>query len=152
MIKYHYRFWDKVNRQMIENAGISPRQQPIIQHPDGSVEELSGSFVPMLCTFQKAVNGYIWEGDVVDCDIPYQIAPDMPLSFVKARGVMQFNQVGGCFTVNIASKPENQGQSYQVTNVRIVGCAVSNPELLQVSENQNENKTNNKAESGESSE
>lgn len=145
MLRYDVRFWDKMAKRMIYGAGISPTQNPIVQNPDGSLTELTGEFVPMICTYQKAVNGDMWEGDVIECDVPFHISPDLPPSFIKARGVMQYNQKIGSFTVNIASKPETNGQMFQVTNPRIIGCAVSDPDLLQVNSNENEN-TNKKAE------
>jgi len=153
MLRYDLRFWDTKNKVMILGAGMSPNQLPIVQHENGRLEELQGEFVPMLCTYQKATNGLIWEGDVIECDVPYFIAPDLPPTFVKARGVMQFNQKRGSFTVNIASSPETQGQEFQVKNSTIIGCAVSNPELLQIDhknyENQNTSKDTEKgADSG----
>lgn len=125
---------------MIYGAGISPAQLPIIQHEeDGRLEELQGEFVPMLCTGQKAKNGAIWEADVIECDVPAFIVEGMPVSYVKARGVMQFNQRKGCFTVNIYTKTEGmEGAEFTVSNSVVIGCAVSNPELLSVNPNQNE--------------
>ncbi len=125
---------------MIYGAGISPAQLPIIQHEeDRRLEELQGEFVPMLCTGQKAKNGAIWEADVIECDVPAFIVEGMPVSYVKARGIMQFNQRKGCFTVNIFTKAEGmEGAEFTVSNSVVVGCAVSNPELLSVNPNQNE--------------
>lgn len=147
MLRYDVRFWDKGKKQMIYGAGIAPTQKPIIMHPDGRLEELQGEFVPMICTHQKAVNGFIWEADVIECDIALHLCGmDMPPSLLKARGVMQYNQSKGCFTVNITSSPEMAGQEFTVTNSRIIGCAISNPELLAVNPNQNEQESNNKSE------
>lgn len=125
---------------MIYGAGISPTQLPIVKHDeDGRLEELQGEFVPMLCTGQRAKNGTIWEADIIECDVPAFIVEGMPVSYIKARGVMQFNQVKGCFTVNIFTKNETMGGAeFTVSNSVIVGCAVSNPELLSVNPNQNE--------------
>lgn len=145
MLRYDIRFWDTKKKAMIYGAGMSPNQKPIVQHEDGRLEELQGEFVPMLCTYQKATNGYIWDGDVIECDVPYFLSPDLPPAFVKARGVMQFNQVRGSFTVNIASSPETQGQEFQVRNSTIIGCAVSNPELLQIDQNKYENQDTSKS-------
>lgn len=144
MLRYDVRFWDKANKQMIYGAGISPAQLPIVKHEDGRLEELQGDFVPMLCTGQKAVNGWIWEADVIECDVPAFIVEGMPVSYVKARGVMQYNHGKGSFTVNIMAQQQMQGQEFRVTNSRIIGCAVSNPELLQVKQNHNEQITENK--------
>lgn len=138
MLRYDLRFWDKTKKTMIYGAGLSPNQLPIVQHEDGRLEELQGEFVPMICTHQKAVNGYIWEADVIECDVPAFVQDDVVLSWTKARGVMQYNQAKGCFTVNIVSSQELQGQTFKVANSKIVGCAISNPELLQVNPNQNE--------------
>lgn len=135
---------------MIYGAGLSPNQLPIIQHTDGRLEELKGEFVPMLCTGQQAKNGAIWEADVIECDVPAFIVEGMPVSYVKARGVMQFNQRKGCFTVNIFSKQEGiEGAEFTVSNSKIVGCAVSNPELLSVNPNHNEQESTKQGNSGE---
>lgn len=143
MLRYDVRFWDKANSRLIYGAGISPNQLPIVQHEDGRLEELQGEFVPMLCTHQKALNGVIFEADVIECDIPvYLCGKDMPPSLIKARGVMQYNQQKGSFTLNITAQPEMVGAEFQVTNSRIIGCAVSNPELLTVNPNKNEQITN----------
>jgi len=139
MLRYDVRFWDKINKRMILNAGISPNQLPIVQHGDGRLEELRGEFVPMLCTYQKATNGYIWEGDVIECDVPLSFGDEIPPMLMKARGIMQFNQARGMFTVNIASSPQTQGQEFHVKNSVIIGCAVSNPELLQINQQNYEN-------------
>lgn len=138
MLRYDLRFYDKQTKQMIYGAGISPAQKPIVKHEDGRLEELQGEFVPMLCTGQKAVNGYIWEADVIECDVPAFIVEGMPVSYVKARGVMQYNHGKGSFTVNIMAQQQMQGQEFKVTNSRIIGCAVSNPELLKVNQQNNE--------------
>ena len=129
---------------MIYGAGLAPTQQPIIQHEDKTLEELKGEFVPMICTGQKAVNGKIWEGDVIECDVPAFVVEGMPVSYIKARGVMQFNQKQGAFTVNIHSNPQMAGVQFTVTNSRVVGDIFSNPDLLKVNPNQND-----KAPSGE---
>lgn len=150
MLRYDLRFWDKKEKRMIYGAGLSPNQLPIFQHEDGRLEELQGEFVPMICTHQRAVNGYIWEADVIECDVPAFFIEGMPASFVKARGVMQYNQAKGSFTVNIMANAQMQGQEFKVTNSRIIGCAVSNPELLQVNPNQNEQITEKGTDSSES--
>lgn len=132
MKRYDVRFWDKTNKVMIYGAGIAPTQKPIVKHENGVLEELKGEFVPMICTgVLSADRKPIWEADVIECDIPYQISPDMPPSFVKARGVMQYNPIAGSFTVNINSSPERAGDTFQVTNSRIIGNALANPELLE---------------------
>jgi len=143
MLRYDVRFWDKDNKVMLEKVGISPNQLPIVINSLGQLEALRGNFVPMLCTYQKAVNGYIWEGDIIECGVPYDLGSDMPMSLLKVRGVMQFNERLGSFTINIASTPETQGRTFQVKNAKIIGCAISHPELLQISQNQNENKKTN---------
>lgn len=140
MLRYDLRFWDKDNKVMLTGVGISPNQLPIAMGSDGKLAELRGNFVPMLCTYQKAINGYIWEGDIIECGVPYDLGADMPTSLLKVRGVMQFNERMGSFTINIASTPETEGRTFQVKNAKIIGCAVSHPELLQISQNQNENK------------
>ncbi len=149
MLRYDVRFWDKANKQMIYGAGISPAQLPIIKHEeDGRLEELQGEFVPMLCTGQNAKNGAIWEADVIECDVPAFIVEGMPVSYIKARGVMQFNQRKGCFTVNIFTKQQGmEGAEFTVSNSIVVGCAVSNPELLSVNPNQNEQESTKQSES-----
>jgi len=148
MLRYDLRFWDKKEKRMIYGAGLSPNQLPIFQHEDGRLEELQGEFVPMLNTGQKAVNGSIWEADVIECDVPAFFIEGMPASYVKARGIMQYNQARGAFTVNIMANPQLQGQEFKVSNSRIIGCAVSNPELLQVKQNQNEQITKNESSEG----
>lgn len=135
MIRYDIRFWDKANKRLIYVAGLSPNQLPIIQHPDGRLEELRGEFVPMINTGQKAVNGLIWEADICECDVPALVENGVVVSWVKARGVMQYNQGKGCFTLNIVANPEMAGVEFQVTNSRIIGCVLSNPELLQANPN-----------------
>lgn len=149
MLRYDLRFWDKTNRRMIYGAGLSPNQLPIVKHTDGRLEELQGEFVPMICTHQKAVNGYIWEADVIECDVPALVMEGMPVSFIKARGVMQYNQRKGSFTVNIQATPQLAGAEFQVTNSRIIGCAISNPELLAVNPNQYEKSTDEEKGSGD---
>lgn len=143
MLRYDVRFWDKANNRLIYGAGISPNQLPIVQHTDGHLEELKGEFVPMLSTGQKALNGVIFEADVIECDVPvFADQSGKFQSFLKARGVMQFNQQKGAFTLNIAAQSQAVGGEFQVTNSRIIGCAVSNPELLTINPNQNEQITN----------
>jgi len=149
MLRYDMRFWDKDKKQMIYGAGLSPTQMPIIKHPNGQLEELQGQFVPMICTHQKATNGYIWEADVIECEIPAYL--DKDVQFVpaqKARGVMQYNQAQGAFTVNIVSMPQMAGREFKVTKSTIIGCVVANPELLQDSNKQNEQITNQKETQG----
>lgn len=150
MLRYDVRFWDKVNRKMIYGAGISPTQQPIVQREDKSLEELIGEFVPMLNTAQKAVNGVIWEGDIIECDVPAFQMEGMPTSFVKARGVMQYNTKQGCFTVNINSNPQLAGATFTVVNSRVIGDIFSNPDLLKVNPNENAQETHNKGSQGQS--
>lgn len=139
MLRYDFRFWDKNEKRMIHGAGISPSQKPVIVHPeDGRLEELQGDFVPMINTGQKALNGLIWEADIVECDVPAYFIEGVPASYVKARGVMQFNQRQGTFTLNIVSKQEMAGAEFTVTNSRVIGDVFSNPELLKANPNQNE--------------
>lgn len=133
MKRYDIRFWDKEKQVMIYGAGIAPTQQPIVKHEDGRLEELQGEFVPMLCTgIPSADRKPIWEADIIECDIPVVIAEDMPMSYIKARGVMQYSQRAGSFTVNITSTQERAGATFTVTNSRIIGNAMANPELLEV--------------------
>lgn len=133
MKRYDVRFWDKEKQVMIYGAGLAPTQKPIVRHEDGTLEELQGEFVPMICTgVPDADRKPIWEADVVECDIPVVISPDMPMSYIKARGVMQYNQRSGSFTVNITSSQERAGATFQVTNSRVIGNALANPELLEV--------------------
>lgn len=139
MLRYDIRFWDRDKQEMIYGAGISPNQLPIIKRAeDGALQELEGNFVPMICTGQKAVNGVIWEADVVECDVPAFFVEGVPASFVKARGVMQYSHAKGSFTVNIVANPQLEGQEFKVSNTRIIGCAIANPELLTINPNRNE--------------
>lgn len=138
MLRYDIRFWDKENKRMIYGAGISPTQLPIVKHEDGRLEELQGEFLPMICTGQKATNGQIWEGDVIECDVPALVVEGMPVSYVRARGVMQYHTGKGMFTVGILGAQDMQGAEFRVTNSRIIGCAISNPELLQANTQNNE--------------
>lgn len=130
MKRYDVRFYDKKQNRLIYGAGISPNQLPLVISPDGAIVELQGDFVPMICTYQKAINGHIWEADVVECDVPVMQFEGMPPTFMKVRGVMQYNQGQGCFTISINSTPEMQGAVFKVVNTRIIGCALTNPELL----------------------
>lgn len=131
MIRYDLRFWDKQNKVMITETGISPYQKPLVLQPDGSYKELVGTFIPMICTHQKALNGVIWEGDIIECDVPALVMEGLPPSYIKARGVMQFVQQSGCFTLNIQSSQEMAGATFQVANSRRIGNVFQNPELLQ---------------------
>lgn len=147
MLRYDIRFWDKDKEEMIYGAGISPNQLPIIKRlEDGALQELEGNFVPMICTGQKAVNGHIWEADVVECDVPAFVVDGVPASYVKARGVMQYSHAKGSFTVNIVANPQLEGQEFKVSNTRIIGCAISNPELLTINPNTNETANNPRSE------
>lgn len=133
MLRYDFRFWDKNEKKMLYGVGISPSQKPVVVNPEnGSLEELQGDFVPMINTGQKALNGLIWEADIVECDVPAYFIEGMPASYVKARGVMQFNQRAGTFTLNIVSKQEVSGAEFTVTNSRVIGGVFSKPELLKV--------------------
>lgn len=150
MIAYEMRFWDKINKRMIYGAGLSPNQLPIVKHTDGRLEELQGEFVPMINTGQKAVNGFIFEADVIECDVPaFADANGGFQSFMKARGIMQYNQAKGCFTLNIVSSEQRAGGEFQAINSRIIGCALANPELLSVNPNIYEQETTTQQESGE---
>lgn len=146
MISYQIRFWDKVNKRLIYGAGISPNQLPIVKFPDGHLEELHGEFVPMINTGQKAMNGVVFEGDIIECDVPmFADQQGKFQSFMKARGVMQYNQGKGCFTLNIFSKDGVVGAEFQAINSRIIGCALANPELLSVNPNVYEQETKQQA-------
>lgn len=131
MIRYDLRFWSKDEKRMITGAGLSPNQKPLVRQEDGSYRELEGRFIPMICTHQRAVNGLIWEADIIECDIPALAMEGMPVSYIKARGIMQFVQATGAFTLNIqAASQELAGATFQVSNSRIIGNAFANPELL----------------------
>lgn len=149
MIRYDIRFWDKEKQQLIYGAGLSPNQKPIVQNPDGSLVELKGNFIPMINTGQRAVNGTIWEGDVCECDIPFMVEDGVVLSWTKARVIMQYNQGKGAFTLNIVATPEMEGKEFVVSNSRIIGCAISNPELLNINPNQNDSTKNTSSASAE---
>lgn len=139
MLKYEVRFWDRDNKKMILGAGMSPRQLPLVKRGDGTYDELQGRFVPMLNTTQKALNGLIWEGDIIECDMPVMQIEGLPPTFQKLRGVMQFNQQTASFTVNIATKsPAINEATFGVVNSRIVGDVFSTPELLKTIPSQND--------------
>lgn len=140
MLRYDFRFWDNDNKRMVY-GGISADQLPVIAREDGSLIKLVGNFVPMIRTSLKAVNGGIWEGDIIECDMPMYQIEGMPITYVKTRGVMQYDHRKATFTVSINSSPEMAGVQFQVVNSHIVGNAFANPELLEVSNNQNDKHT-----------
>lgn len=142
MLRYDVRFWDKANKRLIYGAGISPEQKPLVKNDDGSYTELEGDFVPMICTGQKALNGVIFEADVIECDVAVLAMEGLPPTYMKTRGVMQFVQATGAFTLNIQSRsPEMEGLQFRVTNSRIIGCVLESPELLKTNKIQNNDST-----------
>ena len=131
MRSYDVRFWDKTKREMIYGAGLSPNQLPIIKHDNGTLEELQGTFVPMICTqVLSSDKKPIWEGDIIECDIQITLVEGMSPAPLKAYGIMQYNNAKGLFSVNIHSKPEEAGKTFQVTNSRVIGDILSSPEFL----------------------
>lgn len=129
MIRYDIRFWDKDNKKMLYGCGISPAQKPLERRGDGSFVELEGNFIPMICTHQRDVNkAFIWEGDILECDVPALVMEGMPMSYVKARGIMQFVQGTGSFTLNIqTTSMEMAGLNFQVANSKVIGNAFESP-------------------------
>lgn len=132
-MQINVRFWDKVNKKMLYGLGISPVQQPIQLNNDGTLTELEGDFVPMLMTNLFDIEKKpIWGGDIVECDLQVTAFEGIPPSYIKKRGIMQYNVREGVFTVNINTKsPELQGKRYKVINSKVVGDGYSNPELLE---------------------
>lgn len=131
-MQINVRFWDVKNKKMLYGLGISPVQQPIQLNNDGTLTELEGEYVPMLMTNLFDVEKKpIWGGDIVECDLQVTAFEGLPPSFIKKRGVMQYNVTNGMFTVNINSSDELKGQQFKVVNSRVIGDGYQNPELLE---------------------
>lgn len=130
-MQINVRFWDVKNKKMLYGLGISPVQQPIQLNSDGTLTELEGEFVPMLMTYLFDVDKKpIWAGDVIECDLMVTAFEGIPPSYIKKRGIMQYNLSNGTFTVSIASKEIEKGRKFEVVNSKVVGNIYEGEELL----------------------
>lgn len=129
MLEYKVRFFNHDTQEMIYDCGISPNQKPIRKLENGLYEELEGNFTPMINTGQKALNGVIYEADVLDCKASLQIA-SIP-SLLEVRGVMQYDPNRGAYMINILDAPSILlGKDFQVQDATIIGNAFNNKELI----------------------
>lgn len=71
----------------------------------------------------------IWEGDIIECDMPIEMGIDMPLAWVKKRGVMNWDAMGGKWFINIKTSSLNDGM-FQVTNSVVIGDVYQHKYLL----------------------
>lgn len=142
MLSYKFRFFNVETEEMVSDCGISPNQKPLRKLENGLYEELEGTFTPMLDTGQRALNGSICEGDIVEAEAKVNIA-GIP-SFTRIVGIMQYDQSKGAFFINLLDAPIGlTGVSFSVQNAKIIGCALKDKEIFKRYEKKEERSTEN---------
>lgn len=133
MLSYRLRFLNVETEEMIYDCGISPNQKPLRKLENGLYEELEGTFTPMIDTGQKAINGTIWEADIIQAETRINIAGIPSIAMVV--GIMQYDQSKGAFFLNLLDAPTGlTGVSFSVQNSKIIGCALKDKEILKMYE------------------
>ena len=133
MIPRTIRIYDKNAKKM-----VYPKQgtdQGVFVGMDGYPLQFDGkSFfkledcIPMYDTGMRTKDGLkIWEGDIVECDMPLDFGG--LVSFVKKRGVMNWDTKGGKWFININTGALSQ-VFMQVTNSVVIGDVYQHKYLL----------------------
>jgi hypothetical protein len=133
MVPRAIRLYDKNSKKM-----VYPKQgndQGVFVGMDGYPMQFDGKnffkldqCIPMYATGMMSKNGaMIWEGDIIECDMPLDFGG--MVSWVKKRGVMNWDIKGGKWFINIKSGTFSDGM-FQVTNSVVIGDIYQHKHLL----------------------
>ena len=133
MIHRAIRMFDKNTKQMIYPK--EGNDMAVFVGMDGYPMQFDGkdffkldSCVPMYATGMMSRDKVmIWEGDIIECDLPINFG-DM-VSWIKKRGVMNWDVKGGKWFINLKNTPMVNGM-FQVTNSVVIGNIYQHKRLL----------------------
>lgn len=129
------RIWDKVGRRMI----YSPEggRVAIFLTMDGIPVQYKGNnhfaalpetvVMHLTSLYTTADSRRLYEGDVVDCEIPNEFG-----SVIPARGIVGWSKVQQGWTVYVVSPKMQQDFEYDVVNIKYLGNQYEHPELLNI--------------------
>lgn len=133
MIPRAIRIYDRHSKQM-----VYPKQgtdRGVFVGMDGYPIQFDGKnffkldqCIPMYATGLRTKDGtMIWEGDIVEADVPLDFGGVM--SFIKGKGVMVWNERGGNWLLQMKQSPMSH-EAFQVTNSVVVGNIYEHKQLL----------------------
>jgi len=133
MIPRAIRIYDRNAKQMIypkqgNDKGVFVAMDGYPIQFDGKQFFKLDQCIPMYDTGMRSRDGLmIWEGDIIECDLPLDFGG--MVSYVKKRGVMNWDTKGGKWFINLKNNPMGLGQ-FQVTNSVVIGDVYQHKHLL----------------------
>jgi len=117
--RFWFRAWDIVKKEMIQNVGVYNGQFIGEMDTQNNWHKFNNNgedrFVLMQCTGQKDKEGnFIWEGDIVKCDIDYD--KDGRVNLI--RNVVY---IDGAFFLSKQEKGIDDCPMYLFHNIEVIG-------------------------------